>query len=77
MKLSEVLEPAIELAERGFVVTPEFARSIERSQDLFQRFPSIGARISARGAIRPGRWFRVHAGRLRADAAASGRQGRR
>jgi gamma-glutamyltranspeptidase/glutathione hydrolase len=40
MKLAEVLEPAIELAERGFVVTPEFARSISRSQEDFKKFPT-------------------------------------
>jgi gamma-glutamyltranspeptidase/glutathione hydrolase len=52
MKLSEVLESAIELAEHGFVVTPEFARSIERSQNIFKRFPST-ARVYLPGGAPP------------------------
>jgi gamma-glutamyltranspeptidase/glutathione hydrolase len=52
MKLADVLEPAIELAERGFVVTPEFARSIQRSEALFKRFPS-SARVYLPGGLPP------------------------
>src|SRR5207253_7049017 len=40
MKLADVLEPAIELADKGFLVTPEFARMIERSQEVFKKYPS-------------------------------------
>jgi gamma-glutamyltranspeptidase / glutathione hydrolase len=40
MKLADVLEPAIELADKGFLVTPEFARMIERSQEIFKRYPT-------------------------------------
>jgi gamma-glutamyltranspeptidase / glutathione hydrolase len=52
MKLADVLQPAIELAERGFIVTPEFARSIERSRALFARFPST-ARVFLPGGAPP------------------------
>jgi len=44
MKLADVLAPAIELADRGFMVTPEFAREIERNQEVFKQFPTT-ARI--------------------------------
>ena len=40
MKLAEVFEPAIELADKGFLVTPEFARSIANSEEWIKRFPS-------------------------------------
>jgi gamma-glutamyltranspeptidase/glutathione hydrolase len=52
MKLADVLEPAIELAERGFVVSPEFARSIERSREMFSRFPTT-ARVYLPGGAPP------------------------
>jgi gamma-glutamyltranspeptidase/glutathione hydrolase len=47
--LAEVLEPAIELADRGFLVTPEFARQIERQQPMFKRYPTSAAVFLRRG----------------------------
>ena len=38
MSLAEVLEPAIEYAERGHPVAPFVARSIESARELFERF---------------------------------------
>jgi gamma-glutamyltranspeptidase/glutathione hydrolase len=52
MKLADVLETAIELAERGFVVTPEFARSIQRAQVHFKKFPT-SARVYLPGGAPP------------------------
>lgn len=40
MKLADVLQPAIELADQGFLVTPDFARTVERNQSVFRRYPS-------------------------------------
>ena len=52
MKLADVFRPAIELADKGFLVTPEFARSIERSQEWIKRFPST-ARVYLPGGQVP------------------------
>lgn len=52
MKLTDVFQPAIELAENGFLVTPEFARGIERSQEWIKRFPST-ARVYLPGGRVP------------------------
>lgn len=40
MALSDVLEPAIELAEGGFLVTPHFHDQVERRREAFRRYPS-------------------------------------
>ena len=40
MTLGQVLEPALEYAERGHPLSAFVARSITRSQDLFHRYPS-------------------------------------
>lgn len=52
MKLADVLQPAIEFAEKGFLVTPEFARSIEGNQEWIKRFPST-ARVYLPGGRVP------------------------
>lgn len=58
MKLADVLQPAIELAEKGFLVTPDFTRSIENSQEWIKRYPST-ARVYLPGgqAPKPGSLF--------------------
>ena len=43
MTLGQVLEPAVEYAERGHPLDAFVASSIARSQDLFERFPSTAA----------------------------------
>ena len=43
MTLGQVLEPAVEYAERGHPLDAFVANSITRSQDLFERFPSTAA----------------------------------
>jgi gamma-glutamyltranspeptidase/glutathione hydrolase len=40
MELADVLAPAIELAEDGFVVTPFFHAQIARNRDVFLRYPT-------------------------------------
>jgi gamma-glutamyltranspeptidase/glutathione hydrolase len=37
---ADVLQPAIELAEKGFLVTPDFERRLEREREVFEQFPS-------------------------------------
>ena len=43
MTLGQVLEPAIEYAERGHPLNAFVAASITRSRDLFERYPSTAA----------------------------------
>ena len=43
MTLGQVLEPAVEYAERGHPLDAFVATSITRSRDLFERFPSTAA----------------------------------
>jgi gamma-glutamyltranspeptidase/glutathione hydrolase len=43
LKLAVVLEPAIELAEQGYLVTPDFARMIERNQKTLTKYPTSAA----------------------------------
>ncbi|RMH19073.1 MAG: gamma-glutamyltransferase [Acidobacteria bacterium] len=43
MRLAEVLQPAIQLAERGFVVSPELAASLEKRRQHFARWPASAA----------------------------------
>ena len=43
MTLGQVLEPAIEYAERGHPLSAFVASSITRSRDLFERYPSTAA----------------------------------
>ena len=43
MTLGQVLEPAIEYAERGHPLNAFVANSITRSRDLFERYPSTAA----------------------------------
>lgn len=50
--LAEVFEPAIELAERGFLVTHDFARSIERNQERLKQYPT-SARVFLPGGRPP------------------------
>lgn len=52
MTLKDVLRPAIELAERGFVVTPDFARMVERNQADFAKYPTT-ARVYLKNARPP------------------------
>jgi len=40
---SRVVEPAVRLAEDGFVVTPRLATAIEEARDLLERFPETAA----------------------------------
>ncbi len=40
MSLSDVMQPAIRLAEEGFEVTPELARHIGENVDLLSKFPA-------------------------------------
>lgn len=40
MKLADVLAPAIDLAEHGFLVTADFARMTERNRDTFTQYPT-------------------------------------
>lgn len=40
MTLDEVLKPAIELAERGFVVTTEFSDRIKSAQEILKQYPT-------------------------------------
>ncbi|HEY7697492.1 MAG TPA: gamma-glutamyltransferase, partial [Vicinamibacteria bacterium] len=40
MPLAKVLEPAIELAEEGFLVTPHFQEEITRAREAFLRHPT-------------------------------------
>ncbi len=50
MKLADVLQPAIELADRGFLVTPEFVRSIEGKKAIFEQFPTTARIFLPNGA---------------------------
>ncbi|MGH9345836.1 MAG: gamma-glutamyltransferase [Vicinamibacterales bacterium] len=50
--LAEVLSPAIELAERGFVVDRSFSRQIARAADTFRKYPST-ARVYLPGGQPP------------------------
>ena len=50
MPLWQVLEPAIEYAEQGHPVDPFVARSIGRSQELFERYPTTAAVFLPDGA---------------------------
>jgi gamma-glutamyltranspeptidase/glutathione hydrolase len=52
MKLSAVLEPAIELAERGFPATADFVDQVKRAEEIFRRFPT-SARIFLPGGRVP------------------------
>lgn len=40
MKLADVLQPAIELAESGYAVSAELRRQIERNQEVFKKYPT-------------------------------------
>jgi len=58
MSLPEVMAPAIRLAEKGFVVTPSFSRSLERNAPRFSRFPSTSAIFLKNGKpYQPGELF--------------------
>lgn len=50
--LAEVLEPAIEYAEKGHPIDPYVARSIAQQQKLFERFPTT-ARIFLPNSLPP------------------------
>jgi gamma-glutamyltranspeptidase/glutathione hydrolase len=50
MGLARVLEPAIELAEDGFLVTPIFHDQIVRNREAFARYPSTAAVFLPNGA---------------------------
>lgn len=42
MSRQEVLQPAIDLATNGFVVTPKFASIVKDAYDLMQKYPELG-----------------------------------
>lgn len=42
MSRQEVIQPAIDLATNGFVVTPKFANVIKDAYDLMQEYPELG-----------------------------------
>jgi len=52
MKLATVLEPAIELAEHGFLATADFVDQVKRAEEIFKRFPT-SARIFLPGGRVP------------------------
>ncbi|MGH9335372.1 MAG: gamma-glutamyltransferase, partial [Vicinamibacteria bacterium] len=52
MPLAKVLEPAIELAEGGFLVTPMFHDQVARNRDVFSRYPTT-ARVFLPGGEPP------------------------
>lgn len=52
MELSRVLEPAIELADGGFLVTPYFHEQLSRRKDVFRRHPTT-ARVFLPGGEPP------------------------
>ncbi len=52
MKLAMVLEPAIELAEHGFLATADFVDQVKQAEKTFRRFPS-SARIFLPGGRIP------------------------
>ncbi len=58
MTLAELLQPAIEYAEKGHPIEPSVARSIERQSEFFGQFPS-SARVFLPGgaAPRPGQTY--------------------
>jgi gamma-glutamyltranspeptidase / glutathione hydrolase len=55
--LAEVLEPAIELAEKGYVVDRSFARQLARAADGFRKYPTTsraylpGGRAPSEGSV--------------------------
>lgn len=60
LSLAEVLEPAIDLAENGFPVSPIIARQWAALEDLLLEDPGATATFLVDGerAPRPGEWFR-------------------
>ncbi len=52
MKLATVLEPAIELAEHGFLATADFVDRVKQAEKIFRRFPT-SARIFLPGGQVP------------------------
>ena len=50
LQLSRVLEPAIELAEEGFLVTQVFHDQIARNREVFSRYPTTAAVFLPKGA---------------------------
>lgn len=54
LPLAKVLEPAIEIAEKGLVVTPALAEALGKRRDLLAKFPA-----SARIFLRNGEPYRV------------------
>lgn len=52
MSWAEVLEPAIELAEEGFVLPEEDGPVLEQNRELFERYPS-SARVFLPGGLPP------------------------
>jgi gamma-glutamyltranspeptidase/glutathione hydrolase len=53
MDLARVLEPAIELAEEGFVVTSIFHDQIARNREVFARYPTTAAVFLPNGSPPP------------------------
>ena len=50
MSLARVLEPAIELAEEGFLVTETFRDQISANREVFARYPTTAAVFLPKGA---------------------------
>ena len=51
MKLATVLEPAIELAEHGFLATADFVDRVKQAEKIFRRFPTSARIFLPRGRV--------------------------
>lgn len=57
MSRDEVIEPAINYAENGFVVEPELASSLNSNRETFSEFPSTKKIFVKKGGFKPGELF--------------------